>query len=90
MSTLKHTSLRHRLLAEVAAGRRHIYQGLQWTLINSNGSWCKPGEMQAMEHLRALVDPGRRFGGNESLAVLNEAGRAILADWDSKHGVVVL
>jgi hypothetical protein len=87
---IKRTPLRHRLLAEVANGNRHIYHGLQWTLIHSDGSWCKPGEVQSMKVLRLLVDSGQRLGSNESMAVLNEAGKDLLANWNVSYGEVPL
>jgi hypothetical protein len=87
MSDLKRTELRHKLLAEVAAGLMEIYRGSQWNLTRKPGKFL-PGAQARQAALLRLCIEGRGYSGGFSEAVLSDAGRVLLTEWNEQYGEV--
>jgi hypothetical protein len=90
VSTLRRTELRHKLLAEVAAGNVAQF-GEKWTWGHTSEPMTR-GEVRAMNELD--------WDGHTKVAVsfldaspwraveLYETGRALLSEWDAQYGKV--
>lgn len=85
MDTLKHTLSRHRLLAEVAAGRMKVYVGLHWNLLRGD-SFVRGAEVRTAEAIRPFVCTVLDRLNVNQRAMLTDEGSALLSEWNDKHG----
>lgn len=84
--SLNYTPLRHKLLADIDAGRLGVYVGLRWNLYRKdNGEWIK-GAIRAALQASGFVTPMSLPMGKRWPASLTESGKAQLAEWTAKHG----
>ena len=91
MSELKRTVLRHRMLAEVAAGRMQVRIGMQWNLVRKPDEWLSAVEKRTARDLRPYIthtptDWDRR----PTDAELTEPGQLLLVAWNDRYGEVQL
>lgn len=91
MSELKRTERRHKLLAEVAAGRMQVRIGMQWNLVRKPSNWLSPFEKRTAGELRShITHAPTGWGGGHADAELAESGRQLLAAWNERYGEVQL
>ena len=88
MSTLRRTELRHRMLTAINSGRVKVYVGIGDSLV-VDGKFCTGPEKRTEFDVLPLVQRNRssRMGDSHN-ARLTNAGRALLSEWDTKHGKV--
>ena len=85
MTTLpRYSLLRHRLLAEIAAGHTQVYVGLQWNLVR-DGVFLQRGEIRTANSLRPLIRAPFRHGVHVAARLTSE-GEALLSAWNTRWG----
>lgn len=88
MTELKHTPLRHKMLAETDAGNVAEAHG-SWTWGDRDADMTN-GESRVLGALRlgdaVVVDLGSEDGSHWYNVVLTEHGQTLLAEWNDKHG----
>jgi hypothetical protein len=85
VDTLKHTLPRHRMLAEVAAGRMKVYVGIHWNLLRGD-SFVLGSEVRTAEAIRPYVRTAVDRRNVNQRALLTDEGSALLSEWNAKHG----
>jgi hypothetical protein len=91
MTVLKRTELRHRMLAEVAAGEMQVRIGMQWNLVRKPDEWLSAVEKRTAASLRPHISHApTSWGGCPAEAKLSESGRALLSEWNERYGEVQL
>lgn len=84
-ATVRYTPQRHRLLAEVAAGRMKVYVALQWNLLRGDVFLSGP-EVRVADSIRPLVRASRDRRGWSVRALLTDEGESVLASWSARRG----
>jgi hypothetical protein len=91
VSVLRRTERRHKLLAEVAAGRMQVRIGMQWNLVRKPDEWLSPIEKRTARDLRTYITHAPTgWDRRPTDAELTEPGWLLLAAWNEQHGEVQL
>jgi hypothetical protein len=86
MSEIKWTAKRHDLLREIADGDMTVYVGINRNLVRESSGFLRNAERKDAFLLSEAWTYGRYPGmGGSAPAKLTDAGRALLAEWNSSH-----